>query len=112
MQDTKNRQSSLPCTDPAISARFEELQRQVLEVSKAAYAESLAMGVAKEQARTVLPEGLTPTRMYMNNNMRNWVHYIKARVDPSTQKEHRLIAEAVANILRTVAPVTMKASGL
>ena len=57
------------------------------------YKNALAKGIAKEQARAVLPEGLTMTRMYMNGNLRQWIHYLAVRLDPSTQKEHRKLAE-------------------
>lgn len=74
-----------------------------------AYRLALENGIAKEQARALLPEGLTPSRMYMSGTMRSWVHYLKQRLDPSTQKEHRMIAEQVLAVLRTVAPITMTA---
>jgi thymidylate synthase (FAD) len=73
------------------------------------YTEALERGIAKEQARALLPEGLTPSRLYMNGNMRSWIHYLQSRLHESTQKEHRLIAQDVLDILRNIAPVTMNA---
>ena len=69
----------------------------------------LENGGAKEVARVVLPEGLTPSRMYFNGTMRSWIFYLKSRLHPSTQKEHRLIAEQVKEALTRVAPLTMEA---
>ena len=66
-------------------------------------------GIAKEQARALLPEGLTPSRLYMSGTVRSWIFYLKQRLDQSTQKEHREIAEQALTILRTVAPITMAA---
>ena len=76
---------------------------------EANYAALLAAGVAKEQARALLPEGLTPSRLYMNGTMRSWVHYLGQRLHPSTQTEHRVVAHEVLSILRAVAPVTAEA---
>jgi thymidylate synthase (FAD) len=73
------------------------------------YGEALHRGIAKEQARALLPEGLTPSRLYVNGTMRSWITFLQARLDPSTQKEHRLVAQDVLSVLRGVAPVTMDA---
>ena len=73
------------------------------------YQEALSMGIAKEQARVLLPEGLTPTRMYMTGTIRSWIHYIQVRVDSTTQKEHRVPAEQVLEVLREAAPITAAA---
>ncbi len=109
MQDTANRQNSLPCTDPVLSARWERMQRETYETAQASYRSALLAGIAKEQARALLPEGLTTTRMYMVGSMRSWVHYLQQRLDLSTQAEHRAIAEEVQKILTQAAPVTMGA---
>ena len=74
-----------------------------------AYSEALSMGIAKEQARALLPEGLTPSRMYMHGTLRDWIHYIEVRTDPSTQKEHRLIAEQIRSVLTAAFPQTLGA---
>ena len=109
LQDTKNRQNSIETDDAAIKAWWENAQREQVKESTSLYERALAKGIAKEQARSLLPEGLTTSRMYMNGTMRSWIHYLKQRLHPSTQKEHRLIAQQVLEVLRTVAPVTMLA---
>ena len=109
LQDTTNRQSSLECTDQNITTSFSDIQSGLWKICKQVYEESLAVGIAKEQARALLPEGLTPTRMYMTGTIRSWIHYIQVRVDETTQKEHRVIAEQVLHVLREVAPVTAAA---
>lgn len=109
MQDTKNRQNSIECENAGLEAHWNIWQHQVWRVALDRYKEALASGIAKEQARALLPEGLTPSRLYMSGTMRSWVHYLKQRLDPTTQKEHRLIAEQVLEQLRTVAPITMAA---
>lgn len=109
LQDTKNRQSSLECEDNELTDDFDAIQKRVWLLCTRRYQECLDAGIAKEQARALLPEGLTPTRLYMNGNMRSWIFYLKQRLDPSTQKEHRIIAEQVLQIFRSVAPVTAAA---
>lgn len=109
MQDPLNRQNSFVTEDPVTVDRWERLQREVFEQARAYYLSAVRAGIAKEQARALLPEGLTPSRLYMNGNMRSWVHYLQQRLDPGTQKEHRLIAEQCLAVLRGVAPVTMGA---
>ncbi len=74
-----------------------------------AYQRALANGIAKEQARALLPEGLTPSRLYMNGTLRSWLFYLQQRLHLSTQKEHRLVAEQALAVLREVAPVTTAA---
>lgn len=109
LQDTKNRQNSLACDDDKKRQAWSNLQELVTAVADEAYAAALEVGVAKEQARALLPEGLTPSRLYMNGTMRSWVHYLSQRLHPSTQKEHRQVAEQALAVLRTVAPVTTSA---
>ena len=109
LQDTKNRQNSLETDDPILQAQWAIHQQRVADEAMAAYGWALEAGIAKEQARALLPEGLTPSRLYANGNMRSWVHYLGQRLHPSTQKEHRQVAEQALAILRTVAPVTTSA---
>jgi thymidylate synthase (FAD) len=109
LQDTKNRQNSLECKDDKLRMEWESLQHRVERTAVNAYRQALDLGIAKEQARALLPEGLTMSRMYMNGNMRSWIFYLKQRLDPTTQKEHREIAEQVLQVLRGVAPITMDA---
>lgn len=109
LQDTKNRQNSLWCDDLDLSEAWTHVQRTVARDALSAYAWALEQGIAKEQARALLPEGLTPSRLYMNGTMRSWIFYLKQRLHPSTQKEHRLVAEEALAVLRDVAPATMGA---
>lgn len=109
LQDTKNRQNSIENTDVILELIWTNLQIEVGDLAKGAYTRALTHGIAKEQARALLPEGLTMSRMYMNGTLRSWIHYLKQRLDPSTQKEHREIAQEVLAILRPLAPVTMMA---
>ena len=109
LQDAKNRQNSLECDDSILAEDWECMQRVVWANAVQRYERALKLGIAKEQARALLPEGLTPSRMYMSGSMRSWIFYLKQRLDPSTQKEHRQIAEQVLAVLRTAAPITMDA---
>jgi thymidylate synthase (FAD) len=109
MQDTKNRQNSLPCADAEVAQWWQQAQQEVLRVVEEKYQQALALGIAKEQARVVLPEGLTPSVFFLNGTMRSWIFYLQQRLHLSTQKEHRVLAEGVVPALRLVAPVTMAA---
>lgn len=112
MQDTKNRQNSVETDDADLASVWRLRQETVLRTAQLNYEWALKAGIAKEQARAVLPEGLTPSRIYMVGSLRSWIHYLKSRLDPSTQKEHRLIAQEIQMLLRGVAPVTMEAAEL
>lgn len=107
LQDTKNRQNSVTSTEQGLNEWWIHAQGQLSDMSRYLYTEALKRGVAKEQARALLPEGLTTSRLYMNGNLRSWIHYLQSRLHPSTQKEHREIASQILQLLRTVAPVTM-----
>ncbi len=109
LQDLKNRQSSLESDDPAINERWQEMQREVYAFSMDRYNEAIHVGIAKEQARALLPEGLTKTRYYQTGNIRSWIHYCEVRRDPTTQREHREIAEAIWEILRMEIPTICEA---
>jgi thymidylate synthase (FAD) len=109
LQDEKNRQNSVKSNDQSLNEWWIHAQGQLSDMSKYLYTEALKRGIAKEQARALLPEGLTTSRLYMNGTLRSWIHYLQSRLHESTQKEHRDIAVEILNILRTVAPVTMKA---
>jgi thymidylate synthase (FAD) len=95
MQDTENRQNSLPCYDPALALWWKTKQRAVRRFSQRVYDAALAEGIAKEVARAVLPEGLTTSRMYMAGTIRSWVHYLDSRTSVDTQQEHREVACAI-----------------
>jgi thymidylate synthase (FAD) len=93
LQDTKNRQNSIETDDEKLRDDWEEYQAAVLDQARIAYVWAIENGIAKEQARSVLPEGLTNSRMYMNGTLRSWIHYCQLRVGVETQKEHREIAQ-------------------
>ena len=110
MQDTKNRQNSVELDmsnddDRRLATQWDQMQRRVIEASKEAYSWAVEHGIAKEQARAVLPEGNTVSRMYMNGTLRSWIHYIELRAENGTQKEHREIAKAIAEIIAEVFPL-------
>ena len=109
LQDTKNRQNSIKCESDDVSKAWMIRQKMVLDTALKNYEWALEQGIAKEQARILLPEGMTMSRMYMSGTMRSWIHYLKQRLDPTTQKEHRQIAQQVLDVLRPVAPITMNA---
>ena len=106
LQDPKNRQNSIEPgkQDEDLEVWWFLAQRRIIEHIKDTYKEALERGIAKEQARAVLPEGLTSTRMYANGTLRQWIHYIAVRTDPSTQKEHRIIAEEARELIRKEFP--------
>jgi thymidylate synthase (FAD) len=92
MQDEKNRQNSLECENPDLDVWWQRAQQRVIDDAEFLYKQALSRNIAKEVARKILPEGLTMSRMYMKGTLRNWIHYIDVRCDPSTQKEHREVA--------------------
>jgi thymidylate synthase (FAD) len=94
MQDVSNRQNSLDTKDTYVIGSFEAMQHEMITKASSMYADAIALGVAKEQARALLPEGLTVSKLYMAGSLRSWIHYIRIRTDKSTQKEHRLVAES------------------
>jgi thymidylate synthase (FAD) len=105
LQDTKNRQNSIENNNLALEAFWENYQKDVVEKSMSAYNWAIENGIAKEQARAVLPEGITVSRMYMNGTLRSWVHYIQLRSANGTQKEHREIAIACADAIEPIFPM-------
>ena len=105
LQDAKNRQNSIEIDDPKLQADWDTLQDMVIEDAQAAYQWAISKGIAKEQARAVLPEGLTLSRMYMNGTLRSWVHYIELRTSNGTQKEHIEVAEACAEEITKIFPL-------
>lgn len=100
LQDTKNRQNSIETDDATLKKEWALRQRNVIEESLINYSWALENGIAKEQARAILPEGLTPTRMYMNGTLRSWIHYCQLRMGNGTQKEHQEIAKQCWDILK------------
>jgi thymidylate synthase (FAD) len=94
LQDKNNRQSSLPTEDQALIAKWAKMQSEVMDQAQYVYEKAISMGIAKEQARAVLPEGLTVSRLYMAGTIRSWIHYSRIRTKLDTQAEHRIIAES------------------
>jgi thymidylate synthase (FAD) len=109
MQDTKNRQNSTPTDDAALAAWWTVAQIEVDSLAKDYYQKALAKGIAKEQARALLPEGITPSRMYMNGNLRSWITYVQLRSANGTQKEHQDIAKQIGSICEELFPTVWKA---
>jgi len=107
LQDEKNRQNSIETDDPELEAHWIHKQREVIAAAKEAYEWAIENGIAKEQARVVLPEGNTKTRLYMNGTLRSWIHYIDLRGDNGTQKEHMEIAHACAEVIAKIFPNIM-----
>ena len=105
LQDEKNRQNSIETDNPALKAFWETQQKRVADTAQSAYDWAIQNGIAKEQARAVLPEGMTVSRLYMNGTLRSWVHYIQLRSENGTQKEHREIAIACANAIEPIFPM-------
>jgi thymidylate synthase (FAD) len=105
LQDTKNRQNSVENENLALAACWEERQKRVIEEAKNAYEWAITNGIAKEQARAVLPEGLTVSRLYMNGTLRSWIHFIELRSANGTQKEHQEVARECAKVIAEVFPL-------
>ena len=105
LQDLTNRQNSVEVDDDLLAIEWEWAQKRVLWAVEREYAWAIKKGIAKEQARAILPEGLTMSRMYMNGTLRSWIHYIQLRTDKSTQKEHRKIALECLQRLSIIFPL-------
>ena len=105
LQDTKNRQNSIETNNPELQAWWNAKQQFLINYVKEVYADALAKGIAKEQARAILPEGLTASRMYMNGTLRSWIHFIQVRSGNGTQKEHMEVAREVARVIAEIFPL-------
>jgi thymidylate synthase (FAD) len=105
LQDTKNRQNSIEIEDDALQKEWEKHQEYVINAARTAYNWAIINGIAKEQARAVLPEGLTVSKLYMAGTLRSWVHYIDLRSENGTQKEHIEIAKACAKVIAEIFPL-------
>ena len=105
LQDEKNRQNSIETDNPALQAFWETQQKRVIDAAQSAYAWAIENGIAKEQARAVLPEGLTTSRLYMNGTLRSWIHFIELRSANGTQKEHQLVAQECARVIAEIFPL-------
>ena len=105
LQDKKNRQNSIDIDDEKLQREWNWAQRRIAVLAKKEYDWAIKQGIAKEQARKVLPEGITKTTLYMNGTLRSWVHYIELRGGHGTQKEHMLIAHECAKVIAKVFPL-------
>lgn len=105
LQDTTNRQNSIDVDNDELKKEWEKRQQYVIDLAKGTYEWAIKNGIAKEQARAVLPEGNTKTRLYMNGTLRSWVHYIELRSANGTQKEHMEIAKACAEVISKIFPL-------
>lgn len=113
LQDTKNRQNSISLnysseTDRELHDIWVQKQQAVIAAAKDAYVWAVSNGIAKEQARVVLPEGNTESRLYVAGTIRSWIHYISVRTDASTQKEHRELALEIARVINKIFPVVIE----
>ena len=105
LQDLKNRQNSIPSDNKQINEIWTNKQQNVIDLAIETYNWAIENGIAKEQARSVLPEGNTVSRLYMNGTLRSWIHYIKLRSANGTQKEHMDIAKACAEVINKIFPM-------
>ena len=105
LQDLKNRQNSVATDDEELQKKWNKYQQNVINEARIAYQWAIENGIAKEQARAVLPEGNTVSRLYMNGTLRSWVHFIQLRSANGTQLEHQLVAKECANVIAQVFPM-------
>ena len=105
LQDEKNRQNSIPCEDEELRMSWEAKQLQIIHECKLAYKWAISNGIAKEQARAVLPEGNTVSKLYVNGTIRSWIHYIELRSANGTQKEHIELAREIAIAISNIFPL-------
>jgi thymidylate synthase (FAD) len=108
LQDTKNRQNSIETEDAVLKAWWDAQQKFVIDNVKRIYAEAIEKGIAKEQARAILPEGNTVSRLYMNGTLRSWIHFIQLRSANGTQLEHQLVAKECAKVIAEIFPMAEK----
>lgn len=106
LQDTKNRQNSIETDDVALKAWWDAKQKFLIDYVKETYAEAIEKGIAKEQARAILPEGNTVSRLYMNGTLRSWIHFIDLRSGNGTQKEHQEVAIECARVIAEAFPMS------
>ena len=105
LQDQKNRQNSVETEDAALKAWWDAKQKFLIEYVRETYAEAIEKGIAKEQARAILPEGNTVSRLYMNGTLRSWIHFIELRSANGTQKEHQEVAKECAKVIAEAFPM-------
>lgn len=102
LQDSKNRQNSIEVDDEELQKQWNAMQQSLIDSAQNAYTWAIQQGIAKEQARCVLPEGNTLSRLYVQGTIRSFIHYLEVRTDPSTQKEHRVLALEVAKAINSI----------
>lgn len=107
LQDSTNRQNSIPTDDQRLQMIWTSHQNKVLSYAKEAYEWAIENGIAKEQARVVLPEGLTLSRLYVNGTIRSWIHYLELRTANGTQKEHMDLAKVIASAIKEIYPLIL-----
>jgi thymidylate synthase (FAD) len=105
LQDSTNRQNSIATDDQLLQNEWERAQKRVIYAAQREYEWAIANGIAKEQARAVLPEGLIESRLYMNGTLRSWIHFIELRSANGTQKEHQEVAVACAKVIAEIFPM-------
>ena len=105
LQDEKNRQNSVDTNDAALKAWWDAQQKFIVDNVRRIYAEAIEKGIAKEQARAILPEGNTVSRLYMNGTLRSWIHFIDLRSANGTQKEHMEVARECAQVIAEAFPM-------
>jgi thymidylate synthase (FAD) len=105
LQDPKNRQNSVVTDDSELQAWWDAKQKFIIETVRSTYAQAIEKGIAKEQARAILPEGNTVSRLYMNGTLRSWVHFIELRSANGTQLEHQLVAKECAKAIAEIFPM-------
>ena len=108
LQDAKNRQNSIETDDTRLQIIWKQKQEQLIHETQLAYKWALENGIAKEQARAILPEGNTVSRLYMNGTVRSWVHFIQLRSGNGTQKEHMMIARLCAEVIAKAFPMMLE----
>ncbi len=106
LQDEKNRQNSIDTNDAALKVWWDAKQKFIIDTVRQTYAEAIEKGIAKEQARAILPEGNTVSRLYMNGTLRSWIHFIDLRSGNGTQKEHMEVARECANVIAEAFPMS------
>ena len=106
LQDPNNRQNSISVNNPILDGDWHDVQQKVIDTALAAYNWAIEKGIAKEQARAVLPEGLTVSRLYMAGTLRSWIHYIQLRSANGTQREHMDIARKCATVIAEIFPLS------
>ena len=106
LQDEKNRQNSIDTNDAALKVWWDAKQKFIIDTVRQTYAEAIEKGIAKEQARAILPEGNTVSRLYMNGTLRSWIHFIDLRSGNGTQKEHMEVARECAQVIAEAFPMS------